>query len=713
MGGISKIKQSKHKLGRFHPCPFLLLALVFILTACAPSSALLDFTPTPTPSPREQAAPKFDVKNYDIISKIDGSTATIPLSEEILLELLGTFEGLNHNRTHEAYINLISGVSDLIFVTYPSEEEFAEAERNGVELEIIPVVKDALVFLKNTNNRVESLTQKEIRGIYTGEIINWRDVGGENMPLLAFQRPDNSGSQTLFLKLAMDGLTPSDPPTELRPMDMGGLVDSVASYNNTANALGYSVFYYVSDMYGSPDVSLMGIDGIVPTRETIAAGTYPYITCYYAVMRKDTPEDHPMRELVSWLLGDDGQAVAQRAGYVPMRVLNPRLDVSGYGFYGSTPENTTMSSGTGGTRYGDMDVFSGKWRSIIDYYNVDLSSDPEIERVVSSFVKQTEESLGDYESCNTSYEILGDLLSVIVYAYYEDSTWSTVSAIFDLSSGKRLRLSDLFYDGVNYIEYINANLISDNSPNMLYMYIPDGSTFAEYYLKRPFTGIPNDYSNFHIRFNSDGPALCVIIDRDNPFFDYPQELTLWLNLPMDLSPWGLIFKKDFDRIDINDKLEILIPRIQTCSKPSAVDEVINAKVRAIAETASEMKVDVSWVQPGEKASIQPIFSVWNDNATFSYRDFYGWDDVGARHDFTVSVNLRTGETVNPADYIPDNWTGGAQYVDANGQWQFIHEYIPPEGYQVENVLIQSWGHFSLTVIEPDGRRLYVGVSELR
>jgi len=682
---------------------------MLLLTACSPRVELPDIVPTPTPAPRPPAEKKEDYTDYDLISRLDGSTATIPLSEEILLERLGTTEGLTHNRTHQAYLRLISGESDLIFVTYPSEEEFALAQQAGIELEIIPVVKDALVFLRNTANRVENLSQQQIRGIYTGEFTNWNQVGGAAEPITAFQRPENSGSQTLFLKLAMDGLTPDTPPLELRPAGMGDLVDAVASYDNARNALGFSVFYYVSDMYISGDVRLMAIDGIIPTRETIAAGTYPYITYYYAVMRKDTPEEHPMRELVNWLLTDEGQIVAQRADYVPMRTLSQRLDESGYGFYGSTPENTTMSRGTGGTQSVTVDVFSKKWRDPNDVYGVDLSPYPELDRLVNAWVEQTMESLGAYEYKDASFDLVGGLLNVRVYAYDEGSLMRTVYAVFDLDEGKRVRLSDLFYDGVNYIEYINANMITRNVNN--WYHYPESESFEGFFQKRPFTGIPNDYANFNIVSYSNGPVLQIHIDESNPFFDHEYNLMFGLLLPIDLSPYGLLYDNRLERVDINDNLEILIPRVQTGTKPSRADDIINAKIRALADTAIQNN-KVELPDGDYKYKYTPVVNVWNGNITVGYSAYHWWSDGGNFQDFKITVDLRSGETVDAAAYIPDEWwmlNYTAEVLgNKDGRSGFIDNYIPPEGYVIENVLINP-GAYVFVVVEPDGRRVGVRV----
>lgn len=291
------------------------------LTVAPTQTAFPSFSPTPEPSP----VPKIDIYK-DLWAMIDGSTATIPLSEAIAADLMGididkASDYINHNTTPAAYENLINKKADLIFVTAPSEDEMQEAKKKGVELEVIPVVKDAFVFLVNKENPVKNLTLKQVQLIYTGETVNWKDLGGSDSPIIAYQRPENSGSQTLFSKLVMNGLTPMEPPLDWVEADMGGLVDVVSSYDNGPSAIGYSVFYYVSDMYGNDRFRLLSIDGVSPDKSSIARGVYPLETYYYAVIRTDTPADSPARKMIEWLISDEGQKVAMNAGYVPLREI--------------------------------------------------------------------------------------------------------------------------------------------------------------------------------------------------------------------------------------------------------------------------------------------------------------------------------------------------------------------------------------------------------
>ncbi len=266
----------------------------------------------------------FTEENYPVI---DGSTATIPLSEAFKAEFLGKDikdVTVKHNKTHSAYENLINGNADLILVTYPSEDEFKLAKDNNVELEIIPVVNEAFVFFTSVDNPIKNLTLEQIQKIYTGEIKNWSELGGNNAEIDAYQRPVNSGSQTGMLSLVMNGLDLMEPPKEDVYSEMGEIVSAVASVENGQNSIGYSYYYYATTMYDIIDsdtagrIDLLAVNGVEPTNETIKNGSYPIRTNYYIVINKNEPKDGDVRKLVNAMLSERGQSAAEAIGYVGM-----------------------------------------------------------------------------------------------------------------------------------------------------------------------------------------------------------------------------------------------------------------------------------------------------------------------------------------------------------------------------------------------------------
>lgn len=269
--------------------------------------------------------PLYTLDNYP---KVDASLATQPLTNAFIKNFVGEdvdVSKLDYTNTHPGYVRLINDEVDLIVVTEPSKEELELAKQNGVELEVIPVVKEGFVFYVNSNNKVDYLTKDQIQGIYSGEITNWKEVGGEDMEIKPFQRPTNSGSQTGMLSLVMKDKKLMDPLKENLVSTMAQIINFVSSYENGKNSIGYSYYYYATTMYEGIDkeiasnIKLIGIDGVKPNAKTIQNGSYPYTTAYYIVINKADDENSPSRKLANLMLSKRGQQVAKNAGYVPVK----------------------------------------------------------------------------------------------------------------------------------------------------------------------------------------------------------------------------------------------------------------------------------------------------------------------------------------------------------------------------------------------------------
>lgn len=272
-----------------------------------------------------ETEPIFTIENYP---KVDASLATQPLTNAFIKNFTNQnidTSKLNYTNTHPGYIKLINGEVDLLVVTEPSEEELALAKEKNVELEVIPVVKEGFVFYINGENRINNLSLEQIQKIYTGEITNWSQVGGENLEIKAFQRPENSGSQTGMLSLVMKDLKLVSPPKENLIESMSEIINLVSDYDNGKNAIGYSYYYYAKTMYASIDekvangIKLLSINGVEPNNENIRSGKYPLNTAYYIVINKNEPKESNVRKLVEAMLSERGQAVAESVGYVGIK----------------------------------------------------------------------------------------------------------------------------------------------------------------------------------------------------------------------------------------------------------------------------------------------------------------------------------------------------------------------------------------------------------
>lgn len=267
----------------------------------------------------------FTLENYP---KVDASLATQPLTDAFAAAFTGendiAEEWYDYTNTHPAYIRLIDKEVDVIVVTEPSEDELKYAKEKGVELEVTPVVREGFVFYVNANNPVNNLTLGQIKRIYSGKIVNWNEVGGNAGSIRPFQRPENSGSQTGMLSLVMKDTKLMTPIKEDLVETMESIINLVADYDNGENAIGYSYYYYATTIFETIDetisskIKLLAVDGVKPSNETIKSGEYSLNTAYYIVTRKgDTSED--AQKLVNAMLSEEGQNVAEEAGYVGVK----------------------------------------------------------------------------------------------------------------------------------------------------------------------------------------------------------------------------------------------------------------------------------------------------------------------------------------------------------------------------------------------------------
>ncbi len=305
-----------------------LLLLITLLTACAQTkapestNATSEFAST-APSTSEEKLFVFTRKNFP---RMDGSTSMVPLGEAIASVLLGesreaVSDLTQFNRTTQSFRNLMAGQCDILIVGEPNADVYTDMETQGFDADIETIATDALIFVVNENNPVDNLTTEQVRKIYSGEITNWSEVGGNDAPIVAFQRNKSAGSQALMVKLIMQDTPLAEAPLEYVADDMGMLMESVKSYDNSANAIGYSVYYYANDMKMAQGLKILSIDGVQPNAQTIRSGEYPHRNAYYCVIPADAPVDSPNRILYDWLMTDEGQHLIAGEGYVSVKTF--------------------------------------------------------------------------------------------------------------------------------------------------------------------------------------------------------------------------------------------------------------------------------------------------------------------------------------------------------------------------------------------------------
>lgn len=264
---------------------------------------------------------KFD--EDDELPRIDGASAAFPVYSAFVhavypnIEATKLFGGIfEYNTTTGGYEKLAERKTDIFIGAGPSKEQKAYAERRGTEFVYTQIGWEAFVFFVHKDNPINSLTVEQIKGIYSGEITNWSQVGGSDEEIIPFQRDEGSGSQSMMIRFMGD--TPLMEAETKTISGMGAVIERVVDYQSRKGSIGYSFRYYIEGIVQNPEVKMIAVEGIAPTAENIKNNTYPIITPVYAVTYTNNPNPN-VALLVEWMLGDEGQYIIEATGYVGMK----------------------------------------------------------------------------------------------------------------------------------------------------------------------------------------------------------------------------------------------------------------------------------------------------------------------------------------------------------------------------------------------------------
>lgn len=229
------------------------------------------------------------------------------------------------NGSHGAFVNLIDGATDLIIDSRDiSRNEFQYSQEKGVEIETQPLAWDAMVFIVNPANKVKSLTVNQIRRIYTGEITNWKQVGGEDHEIHPYVRDTDSGSQEKMETMVMGGLKMKEWPG----MMLSSMFSPYVSIEHDEWGIAYTPYYYCTSIVRDLiRVNVLAVDGVSPDRESILNGAdgkkkdaYPFYSCIYAAIRADEPSSSYPHRIYDWLLrSSQAWDIIDESGYIPLR----------------------------------------------------------------------------------------------------------------------------------------------------------------------------------------------------------------------------------------------------------------------------------------------------------------------------------------------------------------------------------------------------------
>ena len=215
---------------------------------------------------------------------------------------------------------LINGTVDLANASRAMKEsEIEEARKNGFDPQEYTVAIDALAVVVNQANPVDRLTIDQLADIFTGRITNWRDVGGNDAPIILVSRETNSGTHVYFLEevLRKGDSENSDvfaPQTLLMPSSVG----ITSEVQRNPNAIGYDGLGYADPAHEKLIAVATDADSpyVTPSVATGADGSYPISRPLY--MYTAGAPNEVVASYLDWVRGPAGQQIVAELGFVPL-----------------------------------------------------------------------------------------------------------------------------------------------------------------------------------------------------------------------------------------------------------------------------------------------------------------------------------------------------------------------------------------------------------
>lgn len=216
--------------------------------------------------------------------------------------------------------SLVNGTVDIANASRQiKSEEIAEAEAKGIEPVEFVIARDAIAVIVNPENPVSQLTLQQISDIYSGKINNWKEVGGEDRPIVRLSRETNSGTHVYFLETVLrlgqkDNKTLFSMDTLLLPSSEGIIYE----VRQNPNAIGYDGLGYVPhDLKMIAIAKEQGGAYVLPSADTVNDGTYPIARDLY--MYTAGQPTGAVKAYLDWILSPAAQAIVTKLGFVPIQ----------------------------------------------------------------------------------------------------------------------------------------------------------------------------------------------------------------------------------------------------------------------------------------------------------------------------------------------------------------------------------------------------------
>ena len=247
---------------------------------------------------------------------IKGSDTLVRLgqrwAEEFMKQNPGSVIQVSGGGSGTGIAALLNGTTDICEASRDmKEKEYKQAEKLGIKPYRISVALDGIAIFLNENNKVTNLTFAQLKGIYTGAITNWKEVGGEDTKIILYGRENNSGTYAFFKEHVLNEEDYSDY-TQTLP----GTAAVVNAVSKDKNGIGYGGIAWATGVKFA-SVALNDTTAFVlPSVEAVSNGSYPVSRELYWFFNSK-PEGE-LKKIANWALSEAGQKISAEIDYVPL-----------------------------------------------------------------------------------------------------------------------------------------------------------------------------------------------------------------------------------------------------------------------------------------------------------------------------------------------------------------------------------------------------------
>ncbi len=244
-------------------------------------------------------------KSHDII--VAGSTSVQPFIEKIAEEYMAKHPGVKINVQGGGSTAGIQAVFNKTCAIGTSSRHLAPSE-NSLHKFLMAI--DGIAVVVHPDNPITGLTHDELKDIFSGRIINWKEVGGPDRKIFAVTREEGSGTRGAFEELIMHGTAISDA---CLVQDSNGAIREIIA--NTPQAIGYISAGLVDNR-----VKPLAIDAVLPSFENIGSGEYKFVRPFL-LLTKDEPAGCT-KEFLDYVLSAEAQHILEHEGLIPVNMTN-------------------------------------------------------------------------------------------------------------------------------------------------------------------------------------------------------------------------------------------------------------------------------------------------------------------------------------------------------------------------------------------------------